>query len=41
MKMNNNEGILKYLTEDIGKMKLSNKGMENRGGGTLIYGSPN
>ena len=41
MKLNSNPHILKSLAKDVAVMKLSNKVNENRGGGTLICGTPN
>ena len=41
MKLNTNSAILKTLAEDVAVMTLSNKVHENRGGGTLVCGSPN
>ena len=41
MQMNRNPTILQSLAEEIATMKLANKVMQNRGGGTLVCGSPN
>lgn len=41
MKLNSNSAILKSLAKDVAVMMLSNKVHENRGGGTLVCGTPN
>lgn len=41
MRLNTDEDILKSMAENIAVMTLSNNVMQNRGGGTLVCGSPN
>lgn len=41
MVLNRDATILGTLAKDVAKMTLANKVVENRGGGTLVCGSPN
>ena len=41
MQLNTNPAILKSLAEDIAIMMLTNKVVQNYGGGTLVCVSPN
>ena len=41
MRLNTNPTLLKTMATDIAKLTLANKVATNRGGGTLVCGSPN
>jgi hypothetical protein len=41
LRLNTNPTLLKAIATDIAKLTLSNKVATNRGGGTLVCGSPN